>query len=453
MNKQQHLHNLEAEKALIGISITQPVRLRANRLNPDIFYNADHREIYKALLQIVDSGQVPDFTVLVDRLDKNKTLKQVGGPAYLAALVAAAPVGMDFSTYASVVMDFAVRRKAVETATSIARKAYDVGSVLNTDADMAELSRVGYSHVTARPLGEHLSEFYDTMVEAIANPREIWGIPTGFVNFDKLTGGLQRSETFILSGKPGTGKTMLATQFAWQMAMAGRPGVFYSSEMKASSLQRRMISALSGVPARAIKTGYVSDDQQAAIFRTIARIEEIPMYICDIPNMTADQVRADLSKWVDEVGAEWFVYDYLYLANNTPGLTETEATQIISTSFRNTARSLDVAGLIIHSMNKGGMAAGTPSMETLRGSGQLAYDADLIAFLNEFLPFSEQDQQYTERERENMFTLTFDKGRELEQPHRYIHYRRKAGLPMYEELHTADETIPDKAKARIEKQG
>jgi hypothetical protein len=151
----------------------------------------------------------------------------------------------------------------------------------------------------------------------------------------------------------------------------------------------------------------------------------------DSSNWTTSALRADLARLKAQFGIKWFVFDYMLLAGDAPGLDRNERTEMISRNIKLICRNIDLAGLTVHSMNKAGIDSNSPDMANLSGSGQVAYDADLIAFLTPFQAITTSDGFIPARDQANMRTLTFAKGRELEDPQKYLHLVKLKEYPMF----------------------
>jgi replicative DNA helicase len=289
----------------------------------------------------------------------------------------------------------------------------------------------------AIPFRDVLSNLYDEVSERAESPLDIWGIRTGFPKFDKLTGGLQPGELFILSGEPGVGKSMLAMQMAAQMAK-GQPGVIYSIEMKSISVARRLVSGKSSIPTRDLKTGKVREEDWPIFTHVFEELSDLPIHISDCARMNILSLRKDISRLVATQGIRWFVLDYLYLLDEGPN--EIERTQRASSGLKTICREFDLSGTAIHSMNKAGIASvgqgsdDAPTQDKLRGSGQSIYDADLIAFLTKYNPKSDPGLiKVLPKDQENVRMLWFGKGRELEDNDKMIKFVKRPNLPAFEE--------------------
>jgi len=179
----------------------------------------------------------------------------------------------------------------------------------------------------------------------------------------------------------------------------------------------------------------MKDDDWGKLTEAIDQLRGKPVYMSESETWTTASLRADLTRLKVQYQIRWFIVDYLYLMND-PGESEIEKTQNISRGLKHICKALDLSGLAIHSMNKAGMTNGDgkakkPGQADLRGSAQVNYDADLICFLKEFVPITSADNFVKPNEHDNMRTLWFAKGRELENPRKYIHLVKRPNFPFF----------------------
>jgi replicative DNA helicase len=279
----------------------------------------------------------------------------------------------------------------------------------------------------------HISTYTSQVLDEAAlrreSPADVWGIPTGFTDFDHITGGLQPSEILYISGEPGMGKSILAAQMGFQMAENGYPGAIYSLEMPGKQVVRRRFSFLSKIQMRAIKTGKMTDEEYSRLLDSASRYDQLPIYMSDSVMWTTASLRADLARLKAQYGVTWFVLDYAYLLQDGRNLSENDRTGLISAYLKAICRSLNLAGIVIHSLNKDGMSGSdrgktVPTGQNLRGSGQQFYDTDLLLFL-------------VRSEQTNSITCVFGKGRELDNPrqafelHKFTEYPALANAVGY----------------------
>jgi replicative DNA helicase len=241
---------------------------------------------------------------------------------------------------------------------------------------MIDLTATSFTGQGAIPWAHYLTQAYNFVDERHAHPGGVWGIPTGFKDFDILTGGLQLTELLLVAGQAGVGKSILIMQMAQQIAEQKYPGALYSLEMLGRSIGVRALSAASGIPSRTLKSGGMTDDQWPQFARAVEVQESFPIYMSDNEFWTTAGLRADLARLKRQANIQWFMVDYSYLIADGQGiLNETERTQLVIAALKGICKSLNLAGIVIHSLNKLG---------ELRGSGQIKYEADVV--LNVTMP-------------------------------------------------------------------
>lgn len=436
-NNLELLYNEDAEKSLIGSVIIEPSNYQTANISEEHFFIKRNGIIWKAVGNLLKKGISVDIETLIDELDRTNELSKIGGSAYLANIIATVPFSTHAESYAQIIRDYYRRRNLLEISQKLAVSVYDKDS--NLDDEITRIIDNISNNVFIQKGAEHwkkyLSDFYDDLDNRIKNPNNIWGIQTGLNDFDKITGGLQLGEMMLLSGMPGMGKSMLAMQMGVQMAK-NHPGAIYSVEMPGVQMVRRIISSYSNVEVRKMKSGNVSDEEIENIIHAYEKLNNYNVYLSDSSHWTTSALRADLQRLKIKNKIKWFVFDYMFLAEDGAGMTETERTTYLSRQFKIICRQLSLAGIIIHSMRKPSNTNNRPEQYELRSSFQAAYDADLICFLHEFTPLNPEEQQIPENERQNLRSLSFGKGRELENPKKIIHLVKKPTIPMFGDLKT-----------------
>jgi replicative DNA helicase len=430
---EQTLYNPEAEQSLLGAVIINSHIYNTIDIQPDEFFIQRNGAIWKAIGSLFLKDISIDFETICDELTRMNWLDQIGGASYLATLISNTSSSLHAESYALIIRDYYHRRQLIQTANKIASMVYDKDCILEDELIniIDEISRNVARSDGAAHWKTYLDELYEDIIERMKNPKKIWGIPTGFGRFDKITGGLQQSEMLLFSGKPGVGKSIWVMQAAEQMAK-NAPGAIYSVEMPGIQTLRRTLSAKSGVEVHKMKSGEILDTDLNNITNAFEVLNSLPVYLSDASDWSTSSLRADLQRLKIRHGIKWFVFDYMMLANDGKGLGETERTTMLSRNFKLICRQLNLAGIIIHSMRKAGIENTNPDQQDLRGSAQSVYDADLICFLNEFIPMEPKDNYVDNKE--NLRTLTFGKGRELEQPKKYIHMVKRPCFPMFGDL-------------------
>jgi replicative DNA helicase len=410
----------ESEKALLGAILIDPTILDRVSLEADRFYDQGNRTIYQTMRAI--GSRELDLVVLSEALDRKGKMAEIGGMAYLLQLPQATPHTYNFETYERIIRDTAIRRGVIQSASELAKSAYNENADI-TDAISKAVTELVQS---AKPKGgaismkEFLSELYEEISDRAENPKVVHGLETGLKDFDKITHGLQKGEEFILAGQPGTGKSLLAFQLGCGMAANGHAGAVYALEMSGKAMVRRRLSAITKIPTYNMQSGVDMNARWDKLNKGVEELEPLPIYISDATDWTTLQLRADLSRLKQQNGCEWFILDYLDLLVDNVGKDRNEKSEYLSRQIHGICKDLDIAGLVIQSLNKGGYG-GTPRMSHLSGSAKISYDADSIAILS-------QDENT-----ENIVNLIWEKQREAD-GNRALKLVKVAGFPAFGEM-------------------
>ena len=431
-------YNREAEEAVLGGVFIDPDSFDdlAAFLTHNDFYIHRHRWIWEAFIHLHEQCTPLDILTITEELDRAGQLSKLGGPAYLTALLNQVPTSLNIEAYARMVQGEAVRRRILTACNQAVQLAYDQSQtaesiLFQASEKFSMLAATANLGREVESLSGVLSREYDDLKARVADPKEIWGIATGLPKLDKETGGLQTGELTFLAGEPGVGKSYLALTIADHMAGNGVPGAFISLEMKKGKIVQRLLSGRSGVKSRAMRSGFLGEDDWSGITRAVAELESLPLYLDDRSTDCAG-LRSMLHRLKRERKIKWFILDYLLKLTDI-GKDDTEKTAHISWALKTTCHDLDLAGVVLHSITKAGMdTAGDPVKAWLRGSGQLLHDADNIFVLTGYAPGS--GGMVTEQEKKNRATLWMKKGRELEDSRFLIHLVRKSPSPFFGEL-------------------
>lgn len=417
-------HNIEAEEATLGAVLIDPESFDLIGLAADDFYLVKHRWLWAAFESLRKNHIPLDLLTVQEELEKQHRLSEIGGPAYLTRLITLTPTAYNAPAYANLVAESAERRRLIHAASEIAKSAYDAGTSLDVVRQQAHNSVHTNIRIRggAEPINMFTSRLYDEVEARSKDPRDVWGIPTGFTDWDKITGGWQQGEAFILAGEPGSGKTLLLTQAALQAAgldidtrmirAGGRPGAIYELEIGGVQLVRRVASAFSKIKARTLRSGRLEDDDWSKFVNAVGAISSLPVYLSDKTTWTTSSLRADLRRLIDLYGIEWFVVDYMQLLKDSVGANVSPSERVghISQNLHDICKDLNLAGLFVQRLNKSGLSAGVPQLEHMSGSSQVPYDADSVAFITDHIPAG------GEPESKNIKTVSFRKIRE-DDPH------------------------------------
>lgn len=407
----QPIYSREAEEALVGAVLINQAIFKKIDLQPEDFYMIDRQEVWRVFQQITMEGGTIDILTVGEKLGRD-----------VLEYVTQVPNSLHAEHYAEIIREKARRRHLVILASDMAKSAYNQEGSLEDEIPEYLTRLVNSAKITngAIHISGALAELYDEIKERSLDPRDVWGIPTGFTQFDLKTGGFHPGEMTLLSGKPGLGKSILCIQMAMGMS-AHSPGVIYEMEMGRTQTVRRSISTESRIANRSLRSGKVDVDEWTVLAQAFAVLETAPVYISDFTGWTTASMRADLARLKSQYGIKWFVVDYLYLLNDRYGNSDYERLAYISKSLKNICKDLNLAALVIHSMTKSEMMSDSPSITGMRGSAQIAYDTDIAIYLLE----DEMD--------ENRVKLQFVKFRE-DMPGRFVRLAWDQGYPAFKDI-------------------
>jgi replicative DNA helicase len=437
-------HSREAEEAVLGSVFIDPNCLYdlLPFLKESDFYIHRHRWIWDAFNALDFRGTPFDTLTVSTELERRGQLAEAGGPAFLTALITQVPTSLHAVDYGKIIHGHATRRKLIEAANTIAQLAYDESQEIETCvskaiAETAALEVLSTSKNNFKPLGKLLTDVLEDVEIRAQNPRDVWGFSTGIPKFDTKTGGLQQGELTYLVGQPGIGKTWLDLGMSMELGKQA-PGCVISLEMKQMTIGRRILSGVSGVSSRAMKSGRIDESEWPLLTYALEQYHKLPIYVDD-SSYDTDKLRAVLAQAKSEWGIKWFTLDYALLLMDK-GRDETEQTKLISANLKRITHDLNLCGMVLHSVVKVGMdGSEQPRMADQRGSGQAIHDADLQLFIT---PVYEKDpaiEYLPSAQKSKMATLWCAKGRELEESRFKIHLIRKGASPFWGEF--TDERI------------
>lgn len=433
--EQVTVYSDNAERAVIAALIVNPGMVSEIDLAPDDFYIDRNRVIFSTIKGLAARGIEADFVTLVNSLEKQAKLEDIGGIGYLAELTTGDSMfgnSMLAGQYAISVRDYGRRRRAIQAASRLATAAYNLKSDLDAEIEkvVKDLAMDVSGRVGAAPISYAVSSLYDEVQELIQNPRgDVWGLATGLTDFDKATGGLQDTdgEVMYIAGEPGVGKSILSMQIGLSLALQGIPGAIYSLEMMNRQVVRRMVSAQARIETRKLKTGKMSPDEVEKFVVACERVASANLFICESSTLTTRDLRADIAKLKATAGIRWFVLDYLYLLSGAPG-DEIERTAELSRNIKQICKDYRVAGITVNSITKAGMDVDQIGKRNIRGSGQVIHDADVIILMTEHQP------RPFEVKSANLKTCAIGKGRDIEGAKLVWNLYKHDNFPLFENV-------------------
>ena len=400
-------HNFEAEQALLGsILVNNAAHERAAEMvRAEHFADPTHGRLYDMLGRLIARGQLANAFTLKTMAEADEGLKAAGGPAYLARLAAASVHVLDVGQAAATVRDCATRRGLIAAANEAASAAYDEAGELTAAEQIEAVERRLYELTDGRD-GGGFARFEAALTGAMqaaeaAHSRtgELAGISTGLTELDRLTGGLHKSDLVILAGRPGMGKTALATNIAFAAARAhqtepgadGRPRTadgavvgFFSLEMSAEQLATRIVSEQVGVPSDRMRRGKLTGPEMDRAIEVSASLQSLPLYVDDTPALSIAGLRARARRLKRQHGLDLIVVDYLQLvdaAHRKDG--RVNEVSEISRGLKTLAKELKVPVIALSQLNRAveQRQDKRPQLSDLRDSGTIEQDADVVMFV------------------------------------------------------------------------
>ncbi|NMB55779.1 MAG: replicative DNA helicase [Leptolinea sp.] len=385
-------HNRQAEEAVLGAVLINPDSFfeLGQFLKPDDFYIVRNGWIWASFTRLHEKRVPIDFLTVVEDLETNNQLADAGGPAYLMALINQTPTSLHAEAYGHMVEETAMRRRMLTSANDLARLAYDQKTPLDTVIDTAEKSIFAISerrtHKDVQPIKDALSDYYDRVDKLSSRSEDIYGVPTGLEDLDRLLGGLQKSDLLIIAGRPSTGKTGFLLSVAKNAAQRYKKHVaMFSLEMSNEQLVQRLIAQETGIDTQRLRTGRLKDDEWPLFTQAIEVLGDTQVFLDDTPAITPLQMRTKCRRLHLEYHLDLVIVDYLQLmSSDTRNDNRVQEVSYISRSLKVMARELNVPVLAAAQLSRAVELRSDkkPILSDLRESGSLEQDADIVMFIH-----------------------------------------------------------------------
>ena len=390
-------HSIEAEQSLIGgllLDNTAWDRI-GDVVSEADFYRDDHRRIFGHIRKLVETGRPADVVTVFESIEKSNEVEQTGGLAYLGEIANNTPSAANIRRYAEIVHERAVLRKLVSVGDEIAASALnpagrDVKELLDhAERKVFEIAEAGHKTsqgFVAMPtvLGEvvdRIQQLYDR-----DDPSDVTGTPTGFVELDRLTSGLQPGDMIVVAGRPSMGKTAFALNIAEHVGVEQKlPVAVFSLEMSGPQLAMRFLSSVGRLDQQKMRTGKLGDEEWDKMTVALGKLHDAPIHIDETGAISPSDLRARARRLHRQFGKlGLIVIDYLQLMA-VPGGNENRATEIseISRSIKALAKELQVPVIALSQLSRKVEERNDkrPLMSDLRESGAIEQDADIILMM------------------------------------------------------------------------
>ena len=390
---------------LDGMAVTDA----SAKLKAEDFSLDSHQRIYRVMMDLLAVGHSIDYITVMDALSKRRELDAIGGPAYLAYLSEGIPRHPKVEDYVRIIKDKSLLRQLVgifsEGMVLASDQNEEATKVLNdVEVRLAEVAdsaiQRGFSGIA-----DIVASSFGSIDALYEQGREVTGLATHYIEFDKMTSGLQNSELIIVAARPSMGKTAWAINIAQNCAVKdGKVVAVFSLEMSKESLLRRMLASEASVGSRKLQTGFIPREDKGKLIAALDRLMTSKMFVDDTPGITLAEMRAKARRLRQQEGRlDLIVIDYLQLMTGSAGSSQkkfenrTQEVSSISRGLKALAKELNVPVIALSQLSRGSeqrTGDKKPLLSDLRESGSIEQDADVVAFIHR--------EEYYDRENEDI---------------------------------------------------
>jgi len=403
-------HNIELEQALLGaILVNNEAFYRVSDfLEPRHFFEPIHQKLYEIAASLVRVGKTATPITLKTFLPSDLDVAGLTASQYLARLAAEATTVINASDYGRTIYDLAIRRSLIVIGEEMVNGAYDApvderpqDQIEKAERNLYELAETGRYDGGFQRFAQALTTAVEMAARAYQRDGRLSGLATGLTDLDRMMGGLQKSDLLILAGRPGMGKTALATNIAYNIAKAWEGGMradgqiestnggivgFFSLEMSAEQLATRILSEQTEIASYRIRRGEITPPDFDRIAETAREMERIPLYIDETGGLSVAQLAARARRLKRQRGLDLLVIDYIQLLQGSSrrameGRVQ-EVTEI-TTSLKALAKELGIPIVALSQLSRAVESRDDkrPQLSDLRESGSIEQDADVVMFV------------------------------------------------------------------------
>lgn len=390
-------HSIEAESSVLGgLLLDNSAWDRVgDLLKESDFYRHEHQLVFTAVAHLVNASKPADVITVFEHLQSQGKSETVGGLSYLNALAQYVPSAANIRRYAEIVRERGILRKLLTASDEIATAAFaPQGRPVAKILDEAEQKIFNIGEEGSRmkqgfqSMDTLVVDLLDRVQEMADNPADITGVPTGFIDLDRMTAGLQAGDLIVLAARPSMGKTAFAVNIAEHVALnEGLPVAVFSMEMGAAQLAVRVVGSIGRINQGHLRTGKLTDEEWPRLTEAIERLRTVSLHIDETPGLTPSELRANARRLARQCGKlGLIVVDYLQLMSGSSGSSgENRATELgeISRGLKMLAKELQCPVIALSQLNRSveQRTDKRPMMSDLRESGAIEQDADIIMFI------------------------------------------------------------------------
>jgi replicative DNA helicase len=357
----------------------------------DMFYREGHRRLFRSMSALANGGAVVDPLTLSNELDQRGDLTAAGGKEYIGGLLDEIPTAANVEHHCRIVRDKALRRRLIETATSLVREGHESPADVAELLDLAEHkilelndSRGQEGFIRIKSLLWSAMERIEVLRTAGGN---LTGVPSGFTDLDKMTLGFQPSDLVIVAARPSMGKTAFVLNVMQYAAIEGNvPTALFSLEMSTQSLLLRMLASEGYVDAQRLRSGALTAQDASNLAKAAALLGQAPIWIDDTPGLSVLEVRSRARRLKMQADIKLLIIDYLQLVSGPPNSeSRQQEVSAISRSLKALAKELNIPVIALSQLSRASEQRGgenrRPQLSDLRDSGAIEQDADVVLFI------------------------------------------------------------------------
>ncbi len=385
--------NIDAEQAIIAAMLLdkEAINLVIEKLNENDLYDPRHKNILKTIIDLHDKNMPIDSITLTDKLKDSDLLEKSGGLSYIAEILDSSPTISNLEYYIEIISSKAILRKLINLCSETIESAYDTKEGIE---ELLENTEKEIYNVTQKKVTDSVFEIRPVMSKTIKNIESLFykkdifrGIPSGFIDLDKLLGGFQKSDLIVLAARASVGKTSFALNIASEVAFRGFGVLLFSLEMSKEQLCHRMLCSHAEINSFKAKTGYLSGEDWVPLTKAAVELGKLPICIDDSASLSMMAMRAKSRRLKSSNKIDMIIVDYLQLVQEATGSRyENRQTFIASVArqLKILAKEMDVPVIALSQLSRRivDRSDHRPILSDLRESGEIEQSADIVAFIH-----------------------------------------------------------------------
>lgn len=385
-------HSIEAEQCVIGSMIIdkEAIVVASEILIPDDFYGKQYAILFEAMVELYENGQPVDLVTLQNKLKEKAVPAEISSLEFVRDLITVVPTSANIKHYANIVAEKSTLRRLIKVNEEIANTCYLGNESL--EVILEDTEKKVFQLVQKRNTGDYVSirevvsNAMDRIEKASKLKGAVTGIPTGFLDLDFKTAGMQPSDLILIAARPSMGKTAFVLNIAQHVAFEKKETVVvFSLEMSKEQLVNRLFSLESRVSSQNIRTGNLSDMEWEKLIESAGMIGKSNLIIDDTPGITVAELRSKCRKYKLEHNLQMIIIDYLQLMSGGGRSGDSRQQEIsdISRALKSLARELKVPVIALSQLSRAveQRPDHRPMLSDLRESGAIEQDADVVMFI------------------------------------------------------------------------